>query len=655
MNLAMKLLVSAGLVATSRAACQSELMKGVIDIGGQQVLLAGEGGVVKDGRLIVRHNAGMTGFSECTEDWAPASMLQLKLLGRSISFNVDLSRVGCACNLAFYLVSSPARDVNGQPSIGDDRQGQPPYYCDANMVGGQWCPEVDIMEANNHAFQATPHSCDSSVNGHYFFCDRSGCSQNTRDVENAYGPGPSFTIDTSKPFNVQTEFLEDTAGLLIGMRTTLRQSTRQVVLEHSDCHSQYLAKLSDAMRDGMSLRITYWGGDARTMAWMDSPPCGEGTCQGENAGYAVISNITVSKHSQVQQDAQLAQGGQSWGSDASAQPAAQKTVPAWQSWNEPTTTIASWSQPVPAPAPWSQPAAEVQVTTTAAWQQPATTTLPQAESAERVMQWVPDIYQPWECHSYANPQQEKTLWCVTAGVQDGYEFQYNGGVGGACGPCWCCKGRAKFELGVATTSPVPMSDADDELVWVASDPRDTRFGQIVPRDVLDDGSRFVTLKDDGVVEWGDSSHVVKRMQRAQVESFLKDSQHGAFSMIMQKYQGKSVLSQVAVRGWWLPTSVGLVLLSLAAVAVALGRARKAVGGRGSAAGAAAATVPPPATPPAASDGCGAMSEAMQQGGAPSAPDGSPFRRVHSSSSGTMLLSRSGASCQGLLAMQEAMA
>jgi len=47
------------------------------------------------------------------------------------------------------------------------------------------------------------------------------------------------------------------------------------------------------MATGMSLRITYWGDSADTMAWMDAPPCGNQTCSGSNAGHAVIRNINL--------------------------------------------------------------------------------------------------------------------------------------------------------------------------------------------------------------------------------------------------------------------------------------------------------------------------------------------------------------------------
>mmetsp|Transcript_37749 Transcript_37749/g.95627 ORF Transcript_37749/g.95627 Transcript_37749/m.95627 type:complete len:127 (-) Transcript_37749:244-624(-) len=107
--------------------------------------------------------------------------------------------------------------------------GQPPYYCDANQVGGQWCPEADIMEANDNAYQATPHNCEDPDNKHYAYCDRAGCSQNTRTTPTAYGRGTSYTIDTRKPFNVRTEF-HQSDGRLTGMRTTLSQGKSEELL-----------------------------------------------------------------------------------------------------------------------------------------------------------------------------------------------------------------------------------------------------------------------------------------------------------------------------------------------------------------------------------------------------------------------------------------
>merc|ERR1719429_370869 len=203
---------------------------------------SGKAGKTNGNNITVSYDAGLTLFSGFSGKWEPDNIAQLKLLGKAISFSVDLSKVGCACNLALYLISMPALGWDGNPSRGADRGGQPPYYCDANQVGGQWCPEVDIMEANDHTFAATPHKCDAPVNGHYNSCDRSGSGKNTRDEPSSYGPGETYTIDTRHPFQVETEFPEK-SGILIGMTTTLRQAGRQVVLNHSSSDADYLKAL----------------------------------------------------------------------------------------------------------------------------------------------------------------------------------------------------------------------------------------------------------------------------------------------------------------------------------------------------------------------------------------------------------------------------
>jgi len=270
---------------------QSASGGGLVD-GVPPSMLVGQGGSVAGDVVTVKHNAGFSLLSEFQGQWTPDRILPLKLLGKRFSFSVDLSKVGCACNLALYLIAMPARSIDGEPDPGHDRGGQPKYYCDANRVGGQWCPEIDIMEANTHAFQATPHKCDTPTNGFYGHCDRGGCSQNTRDNNpRSYGVGSSFTIDTSRPFKVQTDFFDE-SGTWTGMTTTLQQDHRTVVLEHANCESGYYERLSGAMAAGMSLRITYWGDKADDMAWMDMPPCSSEDC-GASAGDATISHMSV--------------------------------------------------------------------------------------------------------------------------------------------------------------------------------------------------------------------------------------------------------------------------------------------------------------------------------------------------------------------------
>ena len=60
----------------------------------------------------------------------------MQLLGKELSYTVDNSNVGCSCNSAFYFASMPGYKSDGEyePST------EGTYYCDANKVGGNFCP-----------------------------------------------------------------------------------------------------------------------------------------------------------------------------------------------------------------------------------------------------------------------------------------------------------------------------------------------------------------------------------------------------------------------------------------------------------------------------------------------------------------------------------
>lgn len=68
---------------------------------------------------------------------------------------------------------------------------------------------MDILEANNRAFQVTPHKCGGTP-GSYYSCDGSGCGQNSY-WGNAlnYGPGSKYIVNTERPFQVSTKFTAD--------------------------------------------------------------------------------------------------------------------------------------------------------------------------------------------------------------------------------------------------------------------------------------------------------------------------------------------------------------------------------------------------------------------------------------------------------------
>ena len=72
--------------------------------------------------------------SETTD---PSQYFAPNMLGGYFEYDVDLSNVGCGCSTGVYGVSMPRRDNLDDPK-------DPFLYCDANQVGGHWCPEFDI-------------------------------------------------------------------------------------------------------------------------------------------------------------------------------------------------------------------------------------------------------------------------------------------------------------------------------------------------------------------------------------------------------------------------------------------------------------------------------------------------------------------------------
>ena len=72
---------------------------------------------------------------------------------------------------SLFTVKMPAKDKYGNLVPGENGL----WYCDANQVGGSYCPEFDIMVANRYALQTNPHLCDApNEHGYYDRCERAG-------------------------------------------------------------------------------------------------------------------------------------------------------------------------------------------------------------------------------------------------------------------------------------------------------------------------------------------------------------------------------------------------------------------------------------------------------------------------------------------------
>ena len=109
------------------------------------------------------------------DSFNPDCFWQTPLADKHFSYTVDLSNVDCGCNAAAFFVDMPSNPYNGGPA-GD-------FHCDANKIGGFWCPEFDPMEANKYTIASTLHTCSQDINGNWNNCDRGGCQVNTYNID----------------------------------------------------------------------------------------------------------------------------------------------------------------------------------------------------------------------------------------------------------------------------------------------------------------------------------------------------------------------------------------------------------------------------------------------------------------------------------------
>ncbi|TPX31673.1 hypothetical protein SmJEL517_g05045 [Synchytrium microbalum] len=173
------------------------------------------------------------------------------VLGKELSFDVELSSLGCGLNGALYFSAMDEdggvakyptntagakygtgycdaqcpRDVkfiNGEANVGN----WTPSTVDMNAGTGQYgtcCAEMDIWEANSISSAYTPHvcsvtnqtrcaqgaECGDGADRYNGLCDKDGCDLNTYRMGQPgfYGPGATGGIDTTTKFTVVTQFI----------------------------------------------------------------------------------------------------------------------------------------------------------------------------------------------------------------------------------------------------------------------------------------------------------------------------------------------------------------------------------------------------------------------------------------------------------------
>ncbi len=204
--------------------------------------------------------------------------------GKRLSFETNMNGVGCNCNGALYLVSMPAYNSNQQLQPGKDGS----YYCDANQVGGTYCPEMDVMEANKYAMASTAHTCNYQAPHYYPYCDRGGCGTNVL-TNHKYEFGPGKSIDTNKQFSLSVTFMKSSDNKLSSITNTFQQGSQSITF--NACNPDYLQWMGYSL-PGIVMTMSLWGTGDGGMSWLDGASGCHGACDLNNS-YVTFSNIRI--------------------------------------------------------------------------------------------------------------------------------------------------------------------------------------------------------------------------------------------------------------------------------------------------------------------------------------------------------------------------
>eukprot|EP00056_Hartaetosiga_gracilis_P015884 m.242481 g.242481 ORF g.242481 m.242481 type:complete len:307 (+) comp34102_c0_seq1:18-938(+) len=214
-----------------------------------------------------------------------SDFLQFDLVGKTLNVTVDLNGASCGCNAAMYLVSMPS----SKPGANSD------WYCDANNVGGNSCPEIDLIEANEHALFTTMHHCDKPYSSST--CAHGGYGARFGHGKSDLGNSSSFSIDTRRPFIFSTSFYntqtkdnsnnsnntEEKLSCAVSLYQDGSLRTQQVI--------DKVSNIADPLSTGMVMVFSFWG--SSSMGWLDSPPCTNDTPHCPT--FMSFSDMSVSK------------------------------------------------------------------------------------------------------------------------------------------------------------------------------------------------------------------------------------------------------------------------------------------------------------------------------------------------------------------------
>uniref|UniRef100_A0A7S0FIM8 cellulose 1,4-beta-cellobiosidase (non-reducing end) n=1 Tax=Pyrodinium bahamense TaxID=73915 RepID=A0A7S0FIM8_9DINO len=234
-------------------------------------------------------------------DWWKSEYVLFNLLGKTISFTVDLSKMPCGVVSCLYFVE------NWKPGPGSN-------YCDIQKDFGG-CFELDLMEANSVAYEASLHTQSGRESDGS--CNENGCSTNFgrypftrtgRKTKDLYGPGGH--IDTTRPFRVIASITMD--GY---MTITLTQEGRELEVysrnlasngpgvsgknawnydaypEPTGVPESAASKTVEMLKNGVRLVASVWASD--DTKWLDESGCGDKPHGDLNSAVVIFSDFSV--------------------------------------------------------------------------------------------------------------------------------------------------------------------------------------------------------------------------------------------------------------------------------------------------------------------------------------------------------------------------
>lgn len=284
-----------------------------------------------------------------------ASYQGFDLRGKEISFTVDVSNLPCGLNGAVYFVELPLKNPYSKSltssygvNYGDSQCPSDIKYVSgrANFGKRGACSnEYDLWEANSKACSLALHpcsiqgvtnctnekNCGTGIYREVGYCDKSGADYNPNryGLRTFFGNGKNFTIDSSKPIKVITQFPLNSNGQIKSVVRYYEQAGVRILganLTESSiaaAHNAFGEKnrfgelggfktMTDSFKRKHVLVLSLWDDSAVQMRWLDSIyPIGSkkssdyrGPCSGHNnspgylrstypKSYVIYSNFEV--------------------------------------------------------------------------------------------------------------------------------------------------------------------------------------------------------------------------------------------------------------------------------------------------------------------------------------------------------------------------